>query len=144
MFQKGGKERPVWFFANNMNNITIAFLAASGVFLVLGVFMVFYKPKEKGIEKSNKFDPDYSKNLRRFDFEKGSIEETFSYLLDEYSDNKFMTSLLEKSVAYLEGEYGDYETALSMMNINEDEELENINNEILRMEIGKHWALPMK
>lgn len=125
-----------------MNNITIAFLTAAGVFLVAGVVMIFYKPREK--DKTAKFDMEYIEKLHSIYLEKGSIEETFSALLDLYDDNKYMLSLLENAIAYLNGDYGDYETALKMMNPINDEELEMVSGEIIQMEIIKNRALPMK
>lgn len=127
-----------------MNNTyaSMIFLGVSGVLLIVGVILWFTKDRVK--DKAPKLDEHYPEKLRTAYFETGFVEETFVRLADDYADDKYMMSLIEKSMGYLNGDYGDYETALDMMNINDDEEVKKVNDTILSADMAKRMALPLR
>lgn len=140
----GGKEERYLLakgYQNTMDIISMIFLGASGIFFVSGVILLFTRDKKSMISK---IEADYPERLKRLYYETGSIEETLTRILDEYEDNKYMCTLIERAVAYLNGDYGDYETALGMVNVTNNKEIEEVNEEILNIDRAKRYALPMK
>lgn len=106
----------------------------------MGVILLFVKDKKK----VSKYDHDFAGKLRRTYFEQCSIEKTFECLFYDYENkNPYMCRLLENTIEYLNGDYGDYETALDMVNPELDEDVKKAGEEILKAELSKKWALPM-
>ena len=121
-------------------NTSYMFLAAGGIFLVLAI--VFLGTSKEGKKKkTGTFDPQYVLKFNETYLLTGSIEKTLKQLEEQYEDNPYMQALIGKSLAYLSGDYGDYETALGLLN-NGDENIAKCHAEIIRLEIAKNRGIP--
>lgn len=50
--------------------------------------------------------------------------------------------LIKNWKLYLDGDYGDYETALDMINVNHDETVDKVHKDIICMAVSKKKGLP--
>lgn len=120
------------------------FLAGALVLFVVAIAILFAGKGKKDDKKLDKnFDENYAVSINEAYLETGDIREALVRLQDSYEDtNQLMYALLGKAVVYLDGDYGDYETALDMVNVNHDETVEKIHKEIICMAISKKMGLP--
>ena len=120
-------------------NTSYIFLAAGGAFLILSlVFLVSSKVINK---KEGTFDPEYVLKFNETYLLTGNIKKTLEQLEDGYEDNPYMKNLIGKALKYLNGDYGDYETALRMLE-NGEENTAKCHSEIIRLEIAKNRGIP--
>ncbi len=121
-------------------NTSYMFLAAGGIFLVLAI--VFLGTSKEGKKKKiGTFDPQYVLKFNEAYLLTGSIEKTLKQLEEQYEDNPYMQALIGKALTYLSGDYGDYETALGLLN-NGDDNIAKCHAEIIRLEIAKSRGIP--
>lgn len=124
-------------------NVSYYFLFGAGAFFILAIIMLFTGTKKK---EKNSLDPQYPVMFQTSYFKANSISGTLDALTEYYEaeKNKYMLSLIEKAQKYLGGEYGDYEMALSFLNPQGLEEIDNVHMEAIRQEIVKKKGLPFK
>lgn len=89
------------------------------------------------------FDENYAVNINEVYLRTGDVRETLVQMQDSYEDyNPLMSGLLGKAITYLDGDYGDYETALDMINVNHDETVDKVHKDIICMAVSKKKGLP--
>lgn len=129
-----------------MLNSTVC-IAAAAVMFLFGIFILFEdsgsKKKKESANDGSQFPEDYATNFHSTYLEIGNIETTIQTLADIYSDNPYMIQLLERSLEYINGEYGDFQTALRILNPNKDDVVEKMHAEIISVEIAKKLGLPV-
>lgn len=120
-------------------NTSYIFLAAGGSFLILA--LVFLGTSKGSKKKEGTFDPEYVLKFNETYLLTGNIKKTLEQLEDGYEDNPYMKNLIGKALKYLNGDYGDYETALRMLE-NGEENTTKCHSEIIRLEIAKNRGIP--
>ena len=116
-------------------------LVVAGVLFVCGIIFLFYSGNTEK-KKTGGYDEGYGLLYQELYLKEGDIRTVLDDLLDYYQDNKFMERLVEKAIAYADGDYGDYETTLHILNINDDEAIRKIHEESINLEIAKKMGLP--
>lgn len=126
-----------------MDATTIILLSAAGIFFVLGIIIYFrpVKIKKKETTTDVEIPEDYAIKFNEFYLREGSIEKCLEQLALCYEENEGFLKLLQKAQDYLSGDYGDYETALSIVNINQDEMMKKSHEDSIRTEIIKKRGL---
>lgn len=131
-----------------MDTTTIILLGAAGIFFVLGI-IIYFKPakiKKKDTASDMEIPEDYAVKFNEFYLKEGRIDKCLEQLSLHYSlhyeENEAFLKLLQNAQEYLFGDYGDYETALSMVNIHQDEMIKKSYEEAIRIEIMKKRGLP--
>lgn len=128
-----------------MDNTAYLFLAAAGVMFVLAVILIFSGNKKGGKEKNtnNQFDDEYAVLFNDHFLKSGSIRTTLTELSAFYNTaSPHMEALIDRSTDYLNGDYGDYETALAMINENDDEMVEKAHQDAIHSEFATVKGLP--
>ncbi len=127
-------------------SVPILLLGSAGCLFVFGVILLCSGGSEKdkkGKDNSkNRFDPDYALLFTESYLQKGSIEETLEDMKDLYANNIFMEKRINEALDYLSGDYGDYESALSLINKESDHAVEKAHSEAISSEIAKKIGLP--
>ena len=136
---------------------SILLLAAAGLLMVIAVILLCSgsgsggeraekaeKTGKKRRQKKSKasFDPEYAVLFNKTYLNAGSIPDTLHILLDQYTENRFMRGRIQNAIAYLEGDYGDYETAINMITQGVDAAAEKAHEEAIHSEIAKRTGLP--
>lgn len=125
-------------------NTSYIFLASALLLFIVAIAILFVgkgKKDDKKLDKS--FDENYAVNVNDVYLKTGDIRETLVQMQDSYEDvNPLMYGLLGKAITYLDGDYGDYETALDMININHDETVDKIHKDMICMAVSKSTGLP--
>lgn len=124
-----------------MNRMTIIFLILGAVFLILAIVLIFSSERTKTV-KTYLLPDDYAYTLNETYLTTGNILLTIKKLKEIYEEDTVLVERIERAMDYLQGEYGDYETAFSMLNEQEDEKIERLHLEIIRLEIAKTMGLP--
>ena len=124
-----------------MSSTSIILLVVAGVLFVCGIIFLFYSGNTEK-KKTGGYDEGYGLLYQELYLKEGDIRTVLDDLLDYYQDNKFMERLVEKAIAYADGDYGDYETTLHILNINDDEAIRKIHEESINLEIAKKMGLP--
>lgn len=127
-----------------MDTTTIILLGAAGIFFVLGI-IIYFKPakiKKKDTASDMEIPEDYAVKFNEFYLKEGRIDKCLEQLSLHYEENEGFLKLLQNAQEYLSGDYGDYETALSMVNIHQDEMIKKSYEEAIRIEIMKKRGLP--
>ena len=126
-----------------MSETSVVLLIVAGVLMLAGVFFLFYSnSSSKKKKKEGEYDDGYGLVFQEAYMREGDIRQALNSLLEYYENNKFMTKLVEKSIAYADGDYGDYETTLAILDVNDDEKVQKIHEEAIRLEIAKKMGLP--
>lgn len=125
-----------------MNQTTVILLVAAALLLVIAVLLLLWKKPSKLSDGTEQLDKDYAYHLNDIYLRTGNVLRTFERLGEIYEENRYMSERINKSLDYLKGEYGDFETALSYMNEQDDIQIETLHNEIIRLEIAKTMGLP--
>lgn len=120
------------------------FLAGAMVLFLIAILILFTGKGKKDEKKMDKeFDENYAINFNDTYLKTGDVREALVQMQDSYEDiNPLMFGLIGKALTYLDGDYGDYETALAMININHDETVNKINEDIICMAVSKKKGLP--
>lgn len=120
------------------------FLACALFLFIIAIVILFVGKEKKDDKKVDKeFDENYAVEINDIYLKTGDIRETLVQMQDSYEDvNTLMYGLLEKAIHYLDGDYGDYETALDIININHDETVDKVHKDIICMAISKEVGLP--
>lgn len=120
------------------------FLASALFLFIVAIAILFVgkgKKDDKKLDKS--FDENYAVNVNEAYLNTGDIREALIQMQDSYEDvNPLMYGLLGKAINYLDGDYGDYETALDMININHDETVDKIHKDMICMAVSRSKGLP--
>ena len=124
-----------------MSSTSIILLVVAGVLFVCGIIFLFYSGNTEK-KKTGGYDEGYGLLYQELYLKEGDIRTVLDDLLDYYQDNKFMERLVEKAIAYADGDYGDYETTLHILNINDDVAIRKIHEESINLEIAKKMGLP--
>lgn len=108
------------------------FLAGALFLFVIAIVILFMGKGKKDDKKVDKeFDENYAVNINEVYLRTGDVRETLVQMQDSYEDyNPLMSGLLGKAITYLDGDYGDYETALDMINVNHDETVDKVHKDI--------------
>lgn len=128
-----------------MDNTAYLFLAAAGVMFVLAVILIFSGNKKGEKEKNinNQFDDEYAVLFTDHFLKSGSIRKTLGELSEFYNTtNPHMESLIDRAIDYLGGDYGDYETALEIINENDDEMVAKAHKDAIHSEFATVKGLP--
>lgn len=120
------------------------FLAGALFLFVIAIVILFMGKGKKDDKKVDKeFDENYAVNINEVYLRTGDVRETLVQMQDSYEDyNPLMSGLLGKAITYLDGDYGDYETALDMINVNHDETVDKVHKDIICMAVSKKKGLP--
>lgn len=120
------------------------FLAGALFLFVIAIVILFMGKGKKDDKKVDKeFDENYAVNIDEVYLRTGDVRETLVQMQDSYEDyNPLMSGLLGKAITYLDGDYGDYETALDMINVNHDETVDKVHKDIICMAVSKKKGLP--
>lgn len=125
-------------------SLPVLLLGSAGCLFIIGVVLLCSgsgEKKEK--EKTNhKFDPDYALLFTERYLQKGNIEDALEDMKDIYTKNTFMTARINEAINYLNGDYGDYESALSLINKEGDPAVEKAHSDAITSEIAKKIGLP--
>lgn len=125
-----------------MNQTTIILLSAAAILLILAAVLFFGKSNSKQIEKVEHVDSNYALFLNETYLRTGNLKLTLLKVQETYEEDPHLSQLIEKSLNYLQGEYGDYETALKFLNPSNDPQIEKLHNEIICLETAKTMGLP--
>lgn len=125
-----------------MNQTTVVLLIAAAFLLVTAVLLLLWKKPARIPGETEYLDKDYAYHLNDIYLRTGNVLRTFEKLEEIYEENRYMSERIKKSLDYLTGEYGDFETAFSYMNEHEDIQIETLHKEIIRLENAKTMGLP--
>ena len=120
------------------------FLAGALFLFVIAIVILFMGKGKKDDKKVDKeFDENYAVNINEVYLRTGDVRETLVQMQDSYEDyNPLMSGLFGKAITYLDGDYGDYETALDMINVNHDETVDKVHKDIICMAVSNKKGLP--
>lgn len=130
-----------------MNTTSALLLIGAGLFFVVGIVLIFLflsdkKSEKRKIEQAAMFDEKYAYHFNDAYMKACSISGALERLADYYEDNPVMKARIEKAIAYLGGDYGDYETALALINTEGDKTVTETHEKAISLEISKKYGLP--
>lgn len=120
---------------------TVIILIGIGVCCIVTGFVMFIRllkvrPGDGDEGPVNIVPDDYADNFEECFANTGNIEETLDQLLDIYSEDKEMSRLISDAINYIQNGYGEYETALEIINADQDERITEMHNRAIRKVIG--------
>ena len=120
------------------------FLAGALFLFVIAIVILFMGKGKKDDKKLDKeFDENYAVNINEVYLRTGDVRETMVQMQDSYRDlNALMCEFLANVITSMDGDYGDYETALDMINVNHDETVDKVHKDIICMAVSKKKGLP--
>ena len=123
-----------------MDNMVMALIGAAAACIAIGIVLfVSLKKAAKSDNQEEKklLDEDYIENFTEAFKATGSIENTLEQLADIYKDNPHMSAFIKKAYDYITEYDGDYETALSMINVDNDAQVEEAHRNALNKFLSK-------
>lgn len=131
-----------------MSNISIAFLIMAGILFLAAMIILFSHGKKESPKKAAKvkggMEDDYALRFNEYFLTTGNIGSTLEKLQKYYEGKPFMEKKLEEAISYYTGDYGDYETTLSILNPEQDIRIKKAHSEAIRAEIAKQRGIPAK
>ena len=118
----------------------MALIGAAAACIAIGIVLfVSLKKAAKSDNQEEKklLDEDYIENFTEAFKATGSIENTLEQLADIYKDNTHMSAFIKKAYDYITEYDGDYETALSMINVDNDAQVEEAHRNALNKFLSK-------
>ena len=114
----------------NIEPVVLVLILVAVVCIVVGCIlflklMSWGKAAEE--KKQSLVDEDYIDNFKDCFTNAGSIEGALEQLAEIYTSNKFMYKLITDALDYINNDYGDYETALEMINVEKDERIRKLH-----------------
>lgn len=123
-----------------MDNTVMALIGAAAACIAIGIvlFLSLKKAAKSDSQEEKKLlDEDYIENFNQAFQATGSIENTLEQLADIYKDNAHMSAFIKKAYDYITEYDGDYETALSMINVDNDAQVEEAHRNALSKFLSK-------
>lgn len=117
-----------------MSNTVMALIGAAAACIAIGImlFVSLKKASGKDGEDTKKLlDEDYIENFTQAFQATGTIEATLEQLADIYKNDAHMSAFIKKAYDYITDYDGDYETALSMINVDNDPQVEEAHRAAL-------------
>ena len=122
--------------------IVLVLIGVGSISIVMG-FILFGKlnSSSKNTEKKSLLDEDYFENFKTSFESTKSIEGTLEQLEEIYAGENVMQARIQKALTFIQEDYGDYESALEMINIEGNEGVRNLHKKAISAVLNKNEAL---
>lgn len=126
----------------DIDPIVLTLIGTASLSIVIG-FSLFLSllSSNKKHKKKTILDDDYIENIREAFNNTGTIEGSLEQMQEIYAGNAVIQERLKKSLNFIQNQYGDYETALLMINLENNGAINHVHEIILREVINKSEPL---
>lgn len=119
--------------------IVLALIGIGSFSIVMG-FIMFGKlnSSNKKTEKKSLLDENYFENFKVSFESTKSIEGALEQLAEIYAGKNIMQDRIQKALKFIQEDYGDYETALEMINVEGNEGVHNLHRKAILSTLNKN------